>query len=599
MQAAVVTPRRAARPRRSARPLALAVLAALAACSDGTGSKPADQTAPAVQIQAPADGGVVNTTMVTVSGTATDNESVARVTYQLNDGAETNVPLTAGASVTYSFTVTLVSGANSIAVNAYDAAGNKTTARRSVSLDAAGPAVDVTSLPASSMVIVNSVRVAGTATDAGGVARLTYQVGAGAEQDVSITAGTSVNFDFPVAVQTGANTITVNAYDAAGNRTQLQRAVEVRESGAIMVAVLEAGSDAAVANAQITASVAQSGGSAARLPGGVAAEVLVLGNGLYTVEYLGNGLYRVMLPVGITFNLQISSSGALTATYSGITVVAGSVTYAETVRLITSAGGNGTISGEITDAFTGSPLGGVTLTLRAGLNATSGAAVTQTTTAADGSYSFSNVAAGYYTVEIAKSGYSGGFFTASLPGGQTVTRMGSIAPVVAEGQVRIVMDWGETPSDLDSHLTGPMVDGSGRFHTWFSDRSYYNGSTLVAALDRDDVDQYGPETTTIYVTSSGRYRFSVHDYSNRDQTAGSFELSRSGARVRVYRGGSLVRTFFVPTGQEGTLWTVFEMEGDNIIPINTMTYQSDPSVVTNRGTTDAALLRSLPAKTRK
>ena len=41
----------------------------------------------------------------------------------------------------------------------------------------------------------------------------------------------------------------------------------------------------------------------------------------------------------------------------------------------------------------------------------------------------------------------------------------------------------------------------------------------------------------------------------------------SGAQVRVYRGANLVSLFNVPVGQEGTLWTVFEMNGDQITQI--------------------------------
>jgi len=47
-------------------------------------------------------------------------------------------------------------------------------------------------------------------------------------------------------------------------------------------------------------------------------------------------------------------------------------------------------------------------------------------------------------------------------------------------------------------------------------------------------------------------------------------LSLSGATVRVYRGDTLVQTFHVPPMRDGYQWTVFEMEGDVIRPINTI-----------------------------
>jgi hypothetical protein len=191
------------------------------------------------------------------------------------------------------------------------------------------------------------------------------------------------------------------------------------------------------------------------------------------------------------------------------------------------------------------------------------------------------LAAGSYTVEMTRAGYSAGYFTMTIVGGQTGSYPSSIAPTVAAGQIRIILDWGISPSDLDSHLTGPTVDGSGRFHVFYADDVYFEGST-VAALDHDDVTSYGPETITIYTQSTGTYRYSVHDYTNRDLTSGT-ALGASGARVRVYLGGTLVRTFHVPTGVGGTLWKVFELNGTTITPLNQMSYHENPGTVAVRG----------------
>jgi len=61
----------------------------------------------------------------------------------------------------------------------------------------------------------------------------------------------------------------------------------------------------------------------------------------------------------------------------------------------------------------------------------------------------------------------------------------------------------------------------------------------------------------------------VHDFSNESNPASS-ELANSEARVFVYVGQSLVRTFSVPR-QAGNLWTVFRVNGEGEIQdINTM-----------------------------
>jgi hypothetical protein len=251
----------------------------------------------------------------------------------------------------------------------------------------------------------------------------------------------------------------------------------------------------------------------------------------------------------------------------------------ETVRMVpAAASGPGAANVHISDAFNGASLSGVALRARAGINASTGTTVATQTTNAAGNASFAGMAAGTYTVEMVRTGYAGGFFTMTIVGGQTGAYPSSIAPLVATGQIRVILDWGLTPSDLDSHLTGPTVDGAGRFHVFYGDDAYVVNDDSVAALDHDDTSSYGPETITVYTQQAGTYRYSVHDYSNRGETS-STELGTSGARVRVYQGATLVRTFHVPTGAAGTLWTVFEINGTTITPLNQMSYQDDSGAV--------------------
>ncbi|HXX81993.1 MAG TPA: hypothetical protein VEI46_10625, partial [Thermodesulfovibrionales bacterium] len=102
------------------------------------------------------------------------------------------------------------------------------------------------------------------------------------------------------------------------------------------------------------------------------------------------------------------------------------------------------------------------------------------------------------------------------------------------------------------------------------------GPNTDAVLDHDDTDSFGPETTTIVQQFSGVYRFYVHDFTNGGNTS-STALSNSGAQVKVYQGNTLVATFNVPTNQMGTVWTVFELNGSTITPINTIS--PDQSVI--------------------
>ncbi len=138
----------------------------------------------------------------------------------------------------------------------------------------------------------------------------------------------------------------------------------------------------------------------------------------------------------------------------------------------------------------------------------------------------------------------------------------AISPVMKNlDGVRIVLSWGSSPQDLDSHLWYRNQ------HVFFNQKESRN-----AQLDVDDVDGYGPETITIREKVFGEeYVYAVHDYSNKS-TPSSRGLSGSGAKVFVYIGSSLVKTYYVPQGKQGNLWTVFKITGGGEIEdINSFT----------------------------
>lgn len=81
---------------------------------------PPDYEPPNVVITFPTWGAVLNTTVITVRGTASDNVAVARVEVSVNNGSS----VLADGTTSWSLTVTLQQGANSISVTAYDTSGN-------------------------------------------------------------------------------------------------------------------------------------------------------------------------------------------------------------------------------------------------------------------------------------------------------------------------------------------------------------------------------------------------------------------------------------------------------------------------------------------
>ncbi len=311
-----------------------------------------------------------------------------------------------------------------------------------------------------------------------------------------------------------------------------------------------------------------------------------------------DGSYSITVPASSGYRMICSLQGYLDAEYDNISVTAGQQNVLQPVLQINqSYSGTGTVTGVIQNALDGTGIAGVSLVLRKGINVVTGTSVASTTTDASGSYSFSAIPAGNYTVAADLQGYNATTFAVICLGGRSSTNQNAtMSPILSAGETRIVLTWGATPSDLDSHLTGPLADGS-RFHMYFMLAGTRSPWPDTVTLDHDVINSYGPETTTLHNQIAGIYRFSVHDYSNRQSTY-SFALANSGAQVRVYRNSGLVASFNVPPNIDGTLWTVFEMSGNAITPIDRLSYVTDPESVQKVGyqSPDLRLFRDLPGK---
>jgi|YNPBryBLVA2012_1023415.scaffolds.fasta_scaffold07034_2 uncharacterized protein YfaP (DUF2135 family) len=296
-----------------------------------------------------------------------------------------------------------------------------------------------------------------------------------------------------------------------------------------------------------------------------------------------SGAYTVNVPAGTGYYAVFARTGYLTATYRNIDVPVNTTVYLQALAFLDDAHAStpGSISGRVTNALTGNGLPGVSVSIRSGYNVTSGTVIGTTTTDGAGDYSFTGLTPGYYTIQISGTGYTTTWVSVIVIGGQTTPNQNaSVTPVLAAGQTRIVLTWGETPRDLDSHITFPDLNNPGqRAHVYYSNKLYQYGGTTYVELDVDDTSSYGPETTTIYVQTSGMYRFSVHDYTNASYNP-STALANSQAVVKVYQGSGLVATFNVPN-QPGTLWRVFELNGSVITPVNQMLYESSASNISS------------------
>lgn len=123
---------------------------------------------------------------------------------------------------------------------------------------------------------------------------------------------------------------------------------------------------------------------------------------------------------------------------------------------------------------------------------------------------------------------------------------------------REVFEWGECPSALDSHLTGPDED-TGRFHVYYASREPVGAG---AYLDRDDVTGYGPETVTITEVRTGTYRYSVFNFSDQSND-GALGFDESPARVTVYDSDGQRASYSAPPANagDGNTWRILEIDG--------------------------------------
>lgn len=221
-------------------------------------------------------------------------------------------------------------------------------------------------------------------------------------------------------------------------------------------------------------------------------------------------------------------------------------------------------SGYITNAMTG---GGVSAEIIVHRSTRYGDVAATIKCGYDGSYDL-EVSEGSYVLEVTAAGFITEYFEISVRNGDNRTAMNYVlSPLLQTGEIRIVLEWGSYPADLDSHLTGRISSGQNIEVAYYAKQAVAAGNT-VAELDIDDTNGFGPETTTIYDTE-GTFLFRVHDFTNGDNSA-STALAASRATVKVYISGQAQpRVFNVPTGA-GTWWNVFRIENGQLVEINSM-----------------------------
>lgn len=170
-----------------------------------------------------------------------------------------------------------------------------------------------------------------------------------------------------------------------------------------------------------------------------------------------------------------------------------------------------------------------------------------------------------YAFVAKKEGYIPMTTTFEIAAGTIFFNRFSLSPEIDFGSLRVVLDWGRKPEDLDAHLVKENV-----FHISYRDKAISDDGRGM--LDRDDQNGFGPETITLLdVDETANYEYFVKDYTNR-LNHDSKNLSKADAVVRVYGNNQLLHEFRIHNKQKGIKWNVFRIQNGKIIPVNRMEY---------------------------
>lgn len=345
----------------------------------------------------------------------------------------------------------------------------------------------------------------------------------------------------------------------------------------------------------------------AQIPANVTSFVAGVGNGQFTLT----GLLA-----GQSYDLVFTRDGFQTLVYYNVSPDENNITQLGTFRMLltpvvgpddppATADVNGYVRSAVSNQ--GST---VRVQFRTGIGATDTPLVPFTKSADSFGKYFQTLPAGVYTAQVVdtsvENGATLGYFTVyAFPGIDYCNNSQSftVPTTSATATYRAVLTWGNTPADLDLHVTGPLPswdtqtllpDGiTNRFHLdATSNRTYpYNsGNTLsfpvlpdastYAFLDFDQSDHghdNGPETITILKPVSGTYKFYVYN------STGSGLFSNSGAVVSIYKGATLLNSFTPPTGT-GNTWFVCDLTGNTLHTDSVLSNVADTGLLAKRVT---------------
>ncbi len=99
------------------------------------------------------------------------------------------------------------------------------------------------------------------------------------------------------------------------------------------------------------------------------------------------------------------------------------------------------------------------------------------------------------------------------------------------------------------------------------DTSKANLKPFTLNLNNGKYDNAATQIVTVGSDTNFRY-FLTDQKGGREDNTMSYEMSLSGAMVKVYNKNGIVASFQVPAGSAGVVWEVFDIDGSEIKPVN-------------------------------
>ncbi|WAS85148.1 MULTISPECIES: adventurous gliding motility protein AgmC [unclassified Corallococcus] len=310
-----------------------------------------DLTAPGVAISSPADGAVIGTDTVTVTGTSTGATSVTLTYGGTNYGP---IPVDASGNWSFPLPVTLPEGPNTVTAVSTDAAGNTSTpATSTFTVDLTVPTVAISAPANNTSVNTATVTVTGTTTNATSVT-LTFD---GASYGpITVNGDGTWSYTLPGPLAEDTYTVTAVSTNGAGTNSATATSTFTVDLTAPTVAITTPADGSTVNTPNVTVTGTSTGATSVTLNYGGT------NYGPIPVDGAGNWSYPlpVTLPEGsITVTATATDAAGNTSTPDDITFTV-DLTDPE-VEITAPVDGSTVASGTVT--VTGTSVGATSVTL--------------------------------------------------------------------------------------------------------------------------------------------------------------------------------------------------------------------------------------------